>query len=82
MKKIMVHLNERSYPIYIGIGLLAEQTLLRQHIAGQQVLIVSNPTVAPYYLKKVRSAYKTLQCDDILLPDGEQYKTLAVLNNI
>lgn len=82
MRQLTVHLGQRSYPIYIGAGLLANSQLLCQHILGKQVLIVSNPTIAPHYLQKVQRACQHLQCDHILLPDGEQYKTLTIFNTI
>ncbi len=48
-----VSLGNRSYPIYIGNGLLQERgDLLRKHIPGKRVLIVTNETIAPLYLDK------------------------------
>ena len=82
MKKLVVELGERRYPIYIGEGLLARAELLRPHVAGRQVLIVTNDTVAPLYLQKAQAAFAGLQCHTVVLPDGEQYKTLEVLNRI
>jgi 3-dehydroquinate synthase len=82
MDPLIVNLGTRSYPIYIGSGLLSDERLLQQHIAGHQVLIVSNETVAPLYLEQVKSAYKNIHTDVILLPDGEQYKSLNVLEEI
>ena len=82
MKKLVVELDERRYPIYIGEGLLARADLLRPHVAGRQVLIVTNDTVAPLYLKKAQAIFAGLQCHTVVLPDGEQYKTLEVLNRI
>lgn len=82
MKTVRVALAERSYPIYVGEGLLADSTLLSQHIQGQQVLIVSNDTVATLYIESLKSACRHYQCDVVLLPDGEQYKTWETLNEI
>lgn len=80
---LTVELQERSYPIYIGEGLLDDPALLRSQIRGNQVLLVSNTTVAPLYLAAVRRALgKTLQVDEVILPDGEAFKTLAVLEQI
>ncbi len=81
MRTLQVALDQRSYPIYIGEGLLG-QGLIRQHIKGQQVLVVSNPVVADHYLPAVLSELSDLTCDTYLLPDGEQYKTLETLNGI
>ncbi len=61
----------RSYPIYIGTDLLADGTLLRRHIRGRKVLVVSNALVAGHYLAAVRTACAGLDLDEQLLPDGE-----------
>ncbi|MEW6354570.1 MAG: 3-dehydroquinate synthase [Pseudomonadota bacterium] len=82
MKTLTVELGVRSYPIYIGRGLLGRADLLAPHIAGRRVALVSNTTVAPLYLEKVRTGLGDRQCTDIVLPDGEQYKTLETLNLI
>ena len=49
---VNVELKERRYPIYIGAGLLTNTDCypLKQ---GNKVMIVSNPTVAHYYLTTV-----------------------------
>ncbi len=79
--KLIVNLPERSYPIYIGSNIFSE-SFLRPYVVGQQVLIVTNETVAPLYLDKVRGNFKDLQCDQIVLPDGERYKTLETVSTI
>ncbi|MEE3191785.1 MAG: 3-dehydroquinate synthase, partial [Pseudomonadota bacterium] len=50
MQTLTVDLGDRSYPIYIGPGLLRNKELYSPHIKGRQVLIVTNETVAPIYL--------------------------------
>ncbi|MDH3309397.1 MAG: 3-dehydroquinate synthase [Gammaproteobacteria bacterium] len=82
MKILHLDLGDRSYPIYIGSGLIDQSDLLKKHIAGQRVAIVTNETVAPLYLAKVRVHLDTLQPLDVILPDGEQYKSLEVLNRV
>jgi len=79
-----VDLDERSYPIYIGSGLLNEADLLTRHIHGQTALIVSNSTVAPLYLETVQQSLDTggIRYDCIILDDGEQYKTLDSMTRI
>ncbi len=52
MQVVEVDLGDRTYPIYIGRGLLDQGQLLRQHIPGKTVLIVTNETVAPIYLDR------------------------------
>lgn len=82
MKTLHVDLGERSYPIHIGPGLLGRADLLAPHVGGTQVMIVSNETVAPLYLDAVRAACAGFQVAEVILPDGEQHKTLAVLDAI
>jgi 3-dehydroquinate synthase len=76
MKTLHVELAERSYPIHIGPGLLAQADLLRPHIKGTQALIVTNETVAPLYMAPVAQALSGIDCAQVILPDGERYKTL------
>lgn len=80
MKTLQVELADRSYPIHIGAGLLDHPELLAPHVHGKQILIVSNETVAPLYLEKTRALFRDVQCDVVVLPDGEQYKNLDTLN--
>ena len=86
METINLQINQSQsttgYPIYIGASLLKQPELLRKHVAGNQVLIVSNDTIAPLYLDAIKNTFHDLQCDVVILPDGEQYKTLATLETI
>ena len=51
---IDVELGERSYPIVIGNALLGGGYDLGGHLAGDECLVVSNETVAPLYLERLR----------------------------
>ena len=82
MKTIPVQLQERSYPIYIGSGLLGNAELIQKHIANRQVMIVTSEKVAPLYLETVQACFKGIQCDVVILPDGEANKSLTVLEQI
>ena len=79
-----VDLGERSYPIYIGTGLVGETDLIADHILGSSALIVSNTRVAPLYLDPVKQALDNCgtRHDEIILEDGEQHKTLASVETI
>lgn len=82
MQTLQVDLGDRSYPIYIGSGLLGSPELVASHVRGSQVMIVSNETVAPIYLEKTRQMFADFRTEAAILPDGEQYKTLAVWETI
>ncbi len=82
METVNLELGADSYSIFIGGGLLDDGDLLRRHIGGKQVLIVTNETIAPLYLDRVLAHLSDYRVDAISLPDGEQYKTLDTLNLI
>ncbi|KAI3829109.1 hypothetical protein L1987_03224 [Smallanthus sonchifolius] len=81
-----VDLGDRSYPIYIGSGLLNQPDLLQRHIHGKRVLVVTNTTVAPLYLDKVVSALTVgnpnVTVESVILPDGEKYKDMDTLMKV
>lgn len=82
MKTLEVALGSRSYPIHIGAGLLGREELIAPHIVGRQVLVVSNETVAPLYYAAVHQSLGAYRVAQVVLPDGEEYKTLDVANRI
>ena len=83
MSQITVALGSRSYPIEIGTGLLSAGGLLSELVAGRDILIVTNETVAPLYLRAVREACGTAnRTQATVLPDGESFKTLDTLNSV
>jgi len=45
-------------------------------------MLVSNDTVAPLYLQRVRQQLEEFNTAAVILPDGEQYKNLDTLNTI
>lgn len=77
MRSLDVHLAERSYPIHIGAGLLTQNALWRPLLSGRQVLVISDDNVAPHYLQRVRAGLLGLDCTQLVLPPGEEEKTLA-----
>ena len=81
-QRLDVDLGDRSYPIYIGEGVYAEANHYRAAIPGRQVMVVSNETVAPLYLEQTLGALDGYDVASCILPDGEQYKTLEMVNRI
>lgn len=88
IKTIKVHLessqSDRSYPIYIGSGLLEQVEYILPYLKQKRVVIVTNETVAPLYLKKIQDAFEHhgVSAVAIILPDGENYKDWETLNLI
>ena len=82
MKKLLVELGNRSYPIYIGSDLLNRSELYTQHIKSRQVLVVTNETIAPLYLDTLLNTLRGFDVETVILPDGEQFKTLETVTRI
>ncbi|PMR76143.1 3-dehydroquinate synthase [Billgrantia endophytica] len=83
MRSLQVSLGERSYPIHIGPGLLGDSRWIAPHLAGRQVLVVTNETVAPLYLARLREGLpEGLEVRELVLPDGEATKTLEHVSRI
>jgi 3-dehydroquinate synthase len=80
--RVDIALGERSYPILIGPGLLENAQLLSTHIAARSLLIVTNETIAPLYLAKLQNALQGRRVATLVLPDGEQHKTLESFSRI
>lgn len=84
MERITVALGERSYPITIAAGLLQDPASFVPVKAGDQVMIVTNETLAPLYIDAISSALSRagVLVDQVILPDGEQYKSLSTLDEL
>ena len=80
-RRLEVDLGVRSYPIHIGTHLLSDARLWSQLLptpASRRLALVTNDCVGPLYAKTLEQALNQLGCQiaTIVLPDGEQYKTL------
>jgi 3-dehydroquinate synthase len=82
MKTLDVALGDRSYPIFIGDGVIDNPDLIVPYLAGSQVMVVSNETIAPLYLDRIKPHFSDHRYAEVILPDGEEFKTLGVLDRI
>ena len=84
MQTLHIQLEKRSYPIYIGEGLLSQIKLIEPHLKQKHVAVVTNTTVAPLYLDPLLNLLKqkNIRAFPIILPDGEAYKNQETLNLI
>lgn len=81
METVSVELGDRSYPIYIGRGLLDQPDLLRPRLGKGRVVIISNDVVAPLYMDRVKALCGE-GTDTFVLPDGEAHKNLETVSGI
>lgn len=78
-EQVDVSLPGCQYPIIVCRNGLDNVELLRSFVTSQQVLIVSNQTVAPIYLNSLLAVFAEIQCDVVILPDGEEFKNKGSL---
>ena len=52
------------------------------HIQGKHVVVVTNETVARLYLQPLKESLCHYEVGEIILPDGEQWKTIDTLNDV
>jgi 3-dehydroquinate synthase len=82
MQTLEVKLADRSYPILIGADLLRSTQVLDKHIPGRDAVLISNTIVAPLYADRLKAALHGRRIIDIILPDGEQHKTLGSASRV
>ena len=84
MQTVSVALGARSYPVYVGSGILTRTELLLPLLPQRRAAIVTNATIAALYLQSVASALERsgVACVPIVVPDGEDYKEWQTLNAI
>ena len=82
MKQVVVELGDRSYPIFIGAGLLEQAADLLGPRLSKQTLVVCNTVVAPLYLKALLGGLPDIPARTLVVEDGERRKTLETMNLI
>jgi 3-dehydroquinate synthase len=82
VQRVDLNLGDRRCPILIGPGLMGSQALLAEHAGAAQLMVVSNETVAPLWLPRLREGLAGRAFAQCLLPDGEEHKTLASVARI
>jgi 3-dehydroquinate synthase len=85
LRTVEVDLGERSYNIFVGEEILSTAgDLLKGAGIKGKIAVVTNPTVAQLYLDTLNDALQIsgFEVTPLLVPDGEEYKTLATLSTI
>ena len=82
MQQVDVRAGGRSYPVYIGAGLLPRLATLLDTLPGARArrLVVSSPTIWRLHGPSLPKALRAEPA--ILVPDGEKNKTLASVSRI
>ncbi len=78
LRSLRVALGERSYQIMIGAGLLSDPAPLAE-LTERDILLVTNTVVGPLYAAELRTTLQAAgvrRMVEVVLPDGEQHKSL------
>ena len=79
MKKIIVKLGKRSYPIYIGKNILSDKSIFDK-IKVNNFALVTNKKIKSLHLSKIKN--KLIKKNQIILSDGEKYKNQDSISKI
>ena len=87
MERIRLNLTEqcRTYDILIGDGLIPKTgMLLKEHQMKGRVVVITNPTVAQWYLEPLLKSLAAAgyEAGVVQVPDGEVYKSLEEASKI
>ncbi|UDG79544.1 3-dehydroquinate synthase [Candidatus Steffania adelgidicola] len=84
MERIIVALGERSYPITIAPGLLNDLVSFWPLTCGDKAMLITNDHLAPLYLDSLYNRLNKggIDIDRVILPAGEQNKSLEALNQV
>jgi 3-dehydroquinate synthase len=83
MRRLDVALGERSYPIAIGRGTLADAASMLPPRASR-VVVVTNAVVAAHHLAALRAGLDRAGAavDVVMIPDGEPHKSFDTLRDL
>jgi 3-dehydroquinate synthase len=76
VQTLEVNVGHSRYAIAIGPGLLGDRAVLDRAVPGRSLLVVTDTTVAPLYLPRLRAGLGERRVAECVLPDGERFKTL------
>lgn len=87
MRELTVELGDRSYPIYIGEGLLQEASAyFTKHGISKKspLLIITDSRVADFHLQALESGLASagFKTESIVVPSGESSKSLSMLESL
>ncbi|MEV5028396.1 3-dehydroquinate synthase [Paenibacillus sp. LPE1-1-1.1] len=87
MRELTVELGDRSYPIYIGEGLLQEASAyFTKHGISKKspLLIITDSRVADFHLQALESGLASagFKTASIVVPSGESSKSLSMLESL
>ncbi len=75
MRRVDIALGERSYPVFVGHGLLEAPSAWADRVPDAPLVVLTNDTVGPLYLDTLKAALGDRTVHTLVLPDGEAEKS-------
>ncbi|AHF07426.1 3-dehydroquinate synthase [Desulfitobacterium metallireducens DSM 15288] len=83
MKQKLEVTSSRPYSIFLGVGLEDLGAYLEKELGGiEHLLIVTHPRVKEHYLERLINGFSAFQCDVLVVPPGEEEKSLERLSKL
>ncbi len=79
--RVDVDIPGKRYPIHLGRNLIANAALYPAGAREGRVFVITNETVAPLYLERVKTALGA-SIPVHVMPDGERFKSMDQLNAV
>ena len=79
--RVDVDIPGKRYPIHLGRSLIANSALYPPGAQQGRVFVITNETVAPLYLERVKAALGENIAVHVM-PDGERFKSMDQLNAV
>ena len=79
MKKIIVKLDKRSYPIFIGKNILFDRSLF-DNVNKKNLVLITNKKIEKLHISKIKNTL--LKKNKIIISDGEKYKNQDSITKI
>ena len=79
MKKIIVKLDKRSYPIFIGKNILLDRSLF-DNVNKENLVLITNKKIEKLHISKIKNTL--LKKNKIIISDGEKYKNQDSITKI
>ena len=79
MKKIIVKLDKRSYPIFIGKNILLDRSLF-DNVNKKNLVLITNKKIEKLHISRIKNTL--LKKNKIIISDGEKYKNQDSITKI
>ncbi|MBU8879095.1 3-dehydroquinate synthase [Bacillus sp. FJAT-29790] len=80
MKEVSIQTNSKTYPVYIGAGVINQLTsfIKGNYPSLTNIILITDETVASHYLPAIQNVLSEFDVKSCIVPSGEKAKTFDV----